>query len=87
MTLRVPPGAASHVSLPCRHRSAPGWRGSVHRMGDALGNLHRLVLAALFLGADNAQEIAARLGLDVDDVALLLAELEEAGALTVVTEP
>lgn len=56
-------------------------------MGDALGNLHRLVLAALFVGADEAHGIAALLGLDVDDVALLLAELEEAGALTVVQKP
>lgn len=57
-------------------------------MGDEqLGNLHRLVLAALFLGADEAHGIAALLGLDVDDVAVLLAELEEAGALTVVPKP
>lgn len=56
-------------------------------MGDALGNLHLVVLAALFAGATDADEIAVRLGLDADDVARLLAELEEAGALTVVPKP
>jgi DNA-binding MarR family transcriptional regulator len=53
-------------------------------MGDALGNLHLVVLATVLVGVDSAHQIADRLGLDVDDVAVLLAELEEAGALTVV---
>jgi hypothetical protein len=51
---------------------------------DTLNSLHLVVLAALFVGADDAHRIAAMLGLDVDDVAVLLAEFEEAGALTVV---
>jgi predicted Rossmann fold nucleotide-binding protein DprA/Smf involved in DNA uptake len=51
---------------------------------DTLNSLHLVVIAAVFIGADTADEIAVRLGLDVDDVAVLLAELEEAGALTVV---
>jgi hypothetical protein len=53
-------------------------------MGDTPNSLHLVVLAALFVGADDAHRIAAMLGLDVDDVAVLLAEFEEAGALTVV---
>lgn len=50
-------------------------------MDNSLGNLHLLVLAALFVGAPDADEIGSRLGLDVDDVAVLLAELERAGAI------
>lgn len=79
--------AIRRVSLPRRHRPASACCGNFPQMGDALGNLHLVVLAALFLGADNAHQIAAMLGLDVDAVAVLLAELEEAGALTVVPKP
>ena len=50
-------------------------------MGATLNSLHLVVLGALFVGADDAGEIGARLGLDVDDVAVLLAELERAGAI------
>ena len=50
-------------------------------MGE-IGNLHLLVIAALLVGADTADEIALRVGLDVDDVAVLLLELEDAGAIT-----
>ena len=74
-------------SLRRRHRAATAGRASVLRMGDALGNLHLVVLATVLMGADSAHQIATRLGLDVDDVAVLLAELEEAGALTVVPKP
>ena len=44
-------------------------------------------LAAVLIGASTADEIAVRLGLEVDEVAVLLAGLEEAGALTVVPKP
>lgn len=50
-------------------------------MGEPLNSLHLVVLAALFIGADDAHQIAALLGLDVDDVTVLLAELELAGAV------
>ena len=55
--------------------------GSVTAVDDTLNSLHLIVLATLFIGASDAQEIAARLGLDVDDVTVLLAELERAGAI------
>ena len=51
-------------------------------MGETLGNLHFVVLAVMFNGADTAAEIALRVGLDVDDVAVLLLELQAAGAIT-----
>lgn len=41
------------------------------------------MLAVLFVGVDHAHEIAGRLGLDVDDVVVLLADLERAGAIRV----
>lgn len=50
-------------------------------MGDTLRSLHLVVLAAVYAGASDAAAIGARLGLDVDDVAVLLAELERAGAI------
>jgi len=59
------------VSLRRRHRPAPARHGSVATVDDTLGALHLVVLAALLTGADD--------GLDVDDVAVLLADLEEAG--------
>ena len=50
-------------------------------VGDTLNSLHLVVLGALFVGAADADEIGALLGLDVDDVVVLLAELERAGAI------
>jgi len=53
---------------------------------ETLTNLRMGVLAALDCGALDADEIAATLGLDVDDMLALLAELEEAGAILTSTE-
>lgn len=77
----VHPAEGIRASMRCRHRSRPVRRGSVPSVDTALGYLHLLVLAAVLAGAATADEIAVRVGLDVDDVTVLLAELEEAGAI------
>ena len=43
-------------------------------MGDTLNSLHLVVLGALFVGAADADEIGALLGLDVDVSAFLPAD-------------
>lgn len=78
------PPEGIRASLRYRHGSRPVWHGSVPGVDTALGNLHLVVLAAVLIGADTADEIAVRLGLDVDAVAILIAELQQFGALTVV---
>lgn len=55
-------------------------------MNDPRSSLHLVVLAAVLNGATDAHTIGAWLGLDVDDAAQLLGELEKSGALTVVPD-
>ena len=52
-------------------------------MDDRLGALHLVVLAAVFAGASGTDEIAARLGVDADDVVILLADLEREGVVVI----